>query len=82
MKEGDFVIDIEYGYQGIIDKVYKNFYDYSANSNFITTGDGLTWLKAQKPEVTPEQVLEKWYSIKCIDGGSICVCESRLKHEE
>ena len=37
------------------------------------------WLQAQKIPFTDSQLSERWYSIRCFDGGSIWTCESMIE---
>lgn len=37
------------------------------------------WLRVQNKPFTNEQLNEKWYSIRCFDGGAIWSCESELE---
>lgn len=37
------------------------------------------WLDCQKIPFTEDQLQENWYSVKCLDGGSIWACDSTLE---
>ena len=37
------------------------------------------WLEMQKKPFTSEQLDERWYSVKCLDGGGIWSCETMLQ---
>lgn len=37
------------------------------------------WLKSQEIPYTEEQLEERWYSVRCFDGGSAWNCDSALE---
>lgn len=37
------------------------------------------WLKAQIAPFSEEQLNERWYSVRCLDGGTIWICESLIE---
>ena len=94
MKIGDYVIETNYGTQGIINNSYEDWQDYKNKTNFVTICPNIQeydhielmindprdkWLELQNIPFTKDQLNEKWFSVFTINGGEIVSCESRLK---
>ena len=37
------------------------------------------WLTVQEHPFTEKELNERWFTVKCLDGGAIWSCENRLK---
>lgn len=80
VKIGDMV-QSEHGYVGIVDKEFDNWDDLKSKNDFLTLGNEHKdmWLMMQENPYGDEQLFEKWFSVRCVDGGAIWSCESRLE---
>jgi hypothetical protein len=80
IKKGDMVKSY-HGYIGIVQTEFENWDDLKSKNDFLTIGDDNKdlWLMEQENQYTVEQLYEKWFSIRCIEGGAIWSCESKLE---
>jgi len=74
------MVKSDYGYIGIVIEEFDNWEDLKSKNDFITIGNDNKdlWLMEQENPYTVEQLHERWFSVRCVDGGSIWSCESRL----
>ena len=94
LKKGQIVKNKVYGFKGMIEKVFENWQDLKQKNDFLTIEPKTEetsyierlindpkdeWLKLQETPFTKEHLQENWYSIRCLDGGAIWCCESRLE---
>jgi heat shock protein HspQ len=70
---GDYVRTKNHGHRGRVVAIHTSFF---------RTGENKQWLDGQEIPVTEEERLGKWYSILCIDGGSVLVSESDIVEKE
>lgn len=80
VKIGDMVKS-DHGYTGIVQTEFENWEDLKSKNDFLTIGNDNKdlWLMEQENPYTVEQLYERWFSVRCIDGGAIWSCESRLE---
>ena len=94
LKEGQIVKSKIYGFKGMIEKSFKNWDDLKQKSYFATiepkpeetsyierliNDPKDEWLKLQEIPFTKDELSERWFIVRCLDGGAIWCCESKLE---
>jgi hypothetical protein len=93
--KGAKVRHVLYGYTGIVTDTFRSWEDLKARSDFFTIAPDASemdevemlihgdhrdrWLEMQDVAYTEANLQERWYKIKCLDGGVILSCRSRLR---
>ena len=87
---GDFVKEIKHGYEGVVSGIFDDWKDLKRNNDFLTiepdddkaiidTDPKDEWLNLQSIPFTDNDLKVMWFSITCLDGGSIWTCENYLE---
>ncbi len=78
-RKGNIVKVHPHGNQGMIREVYKDWEDLKLHNDFLTCNYKDEWLEEQEKPFTEAQLNERWFSVLCLDGGSVWSCESRIE---
>jgi len=94
IKKGYIVKYCAYGYVGMVVEVYRNWQDLKNKNDFhmidpnpeetspeerLINDPKDEWLKMQERPISDEELKERWFTVRCLDGGSIWVNEKRLE---